>query len=163
MFPSTARTDVTNSKVVSEVVSNASTPGDFIGVGVDQGKRLYIPSLITFLTLFTELMSSVPSKNPTFLTRNFTEAEITNCNAQPSPPSSFAAPYCYIPHYITSQLLPTANRSRLDSQCPFARGQSISSPTVLVRVITTGLLELEPDRAVWRRNEPANEDNGLKR
>ena len=38
-----------------------------------------------------ELISSVPSHNPTFVSRNFTEAEITYCRSQPSPPSSFAA------------------------------------------------------------------------
>jgi fatty acid synthase subunit alpha, fungi type len=37
-----------------------------------------------------ELISSVPSHNPTFVSRNFTEAEITYCRSQPSPPSSFA-------------------------------------------------------------------------
>jgi fatty acid synthase subunit alpha, fungi type len=39
----------------------------------------------------TELISSVPSWNPTFLARNFTDAEITYCQSQPSPPASFAA------------------------------------------------------------------------
>lgn len=38
-----------------------------------------------------ELISSVPSHNPTFVSRNFTPAEISYCNAQPSPASSFAA------------------------------------------------------------------------
>lgn len=33
----------------------------------------------------------MPSWNPTFLERNFTEAEIAYCRSQPSPPSSFAA------------------------------------------------------------------------
>lgn len=37
------------------------------------------------------MISSVPSHNPTFVARNFTDAEIAYCNAQPSPPSSFAA------------------------------------------------------------------------
>jgi phosphopantetheine--protein transferase-like protein len=37
------------------------------------------------------LISSVPSHNPTFVSRNFTEAEIKYCRSQPSPPSSFAA------------------------------------------------------------------------
>ncbi|KAF9648674.1 fatty acid synthase [Thelephora ganbajun] len=44
------------------------------GVGVDQ-----------------ELISAVPSHNPTFVERNFTEAEIAYCQAQPSSQSSFAA------------------------------------------------------------------------
>jgi len=39
----------------------------------------------------TELISSVPSHNPTFVSRNFTDAEIAYCRSQPSPPSSFAA------------------------------------------------------------------------
>ena len=38
-----------------------------------------------------ELISSVPSHNPTFLARNFTDAEIAYCQSQPSPASSFAA------------------------------------------------------------------------
>jgi phosphopantetheine--protein transferase-like protein len=33
----------------------------------------------------------VPSHNPTFVARNFTESEITYCQAQPSPSASFAA------------------------------------------------------------------------
>ena len=33
----------------------------------------------------------MPSSNPTFVERNFTEAEIAYCRAQPSPASSFAA------------------------------------------------------------------------
>ena len=37
------------------------------------------------------MISSVPSHNPTFVSRNFTESEITYCRSQPSPPSSFAA------------------------------------------------------------------------
>ncbi|KIJ51487.1 hypothetical protein M422DRAFT_203704 [Sphaerobolus stellatus SS14] len=44
------------------------------GVGVDQ-----------------ELISAVPSSNPTFVNRNFTDAEIAYCRAQPAPASSFAA------------------------------------------------------------------------
>lgn len=38
-----------------------------------------------------ELISAVPSWNETFVTRNFTDAEIQYCQAQPSPSSSFAA------------------------------------------------------------------------
>lgn len=37
------------------------------------------------------MISSVPSHNPTFVSRNFTDAEIAYCQSQPSPPSSFAA------------------------------------------------------------------------
>jgi len=43
------------------------------------------------MILILELISAVPSQNPTFVTRNFTEAEIAYCRAQPSPASSFAA------------------------------------------------------------------------
>lgn len=41
--------------------------------------------------MFTELISAVPSSNPTFVARNFTEAERLYCESQPSPASSFAA------------------------------------------------------------------------
>jgi fatty acid synthase subunit alpha, fungi type/fatty acid synthase subunit beta, fungi type len=33
----------------------------------------------------------VPSSNPTFVQRNFTDAEVTYCRAQPLPAASFAA------------------------------------------------------------------------
>lgn len=33
----------------------------------------------------------MPSHNPTFVARNFTDAEASYCRVQPSPPSSFAA------------------------------------------------------------------------
>ncbi|KAH9950013.1 fatty acid synthase [Amylocystis lapponica] len=69
-LPSKAILDTANAKAVSEILSDSSTAG----VGVDQ-----------------ELISSVPSWNPTFLERNFTDAEIAYCQSQPSPPSSFAA------------------------------------------------------------------------
>lgn len=46
-------------------------------------------SLYSYINL--ELISSVPSHNSTFVSRNFTEAEIAYCRSQPSPPSSFAA------------------------------------------------------------------------
>jgi fatty acid synthase subunit alpha len=62
--------DVSNAKVVEQAMS----VGQAIGVGVDQ-----------------ELISSVPSHNPTFVSRNFTDAEIAYCRSQASPPSSFAA------------------------------------------------------------------------
>lgn len=73
-FPSKLNTkaalDVSNVKAVSEVLGKEATAG----VGVDQ-----------------ELISAVPSWNPTFVSRNFTAAEIAYCEAQPSPSSSFAA------------------------------------------------------------------------
>ncbi|EIW84299.1 fatty acid synthase [Coniophora puteana RWD-64-598 SS2] len=59
-------TDIANGKIVSEAFVSSGTPA---GVGVDQ----------------------VPSWNPTFVSRNFTDAEIAYCRSQPSPPSSFAA------------------------------------------------------------------------
>ncbi|KAF5337910.1 hypothetical protein D9758_013124 [Tetrapyrgos nigripes] len=70
--PQSATIDTANVKVASEAIKNVG--GDFVGVGVDQ-----------------ELISSVPSHNPTFVSRNFTDAEIAYCNSQPSPTSSFAA------------------------------------------------------------------------
>lgn len=47
---------------------------------------MYLPA-----NSFLELISSVPSNNPTFVSRNFTDAEIDYCRSQPSPQSSFAA------------------------------------------------------------------------
>jgi phosphopantetheine--protein transferase-like protein len=41
--------------------------------------------------LYTELISSVPAENQTFISRNFTDAEIAYCRAQPSFQASFAA------------------------------------------------------------------------
>jgi phosphopantetheine--protein transferase-like protein len=43
------------------------------------------------MTFTLELISAVPSSNPTFVSRNFTDNEILYCRAQPSPESSFAA------------------------------------------------------------------------
>ena len=43
------------------------------------------------ILLFSELISAVPSHNPTFVSRNYTEAEVVYCESQPSPPASFAA------------------------------------------------------------------------
>jgi fatty acid synthase subunit beta len=63
--------DTANVQVVADALA---VKGPVAGVGVDQ-----------------ELISSVPSSNPSFVKRNFTEAEIAYCRTQPSPPSSFAA------------------------------------------------------------------------
>jgi len=72
---STAPMDTSNVQTVSTMLSmNVLDGSSVVGVGVDQ-----------------ELISSVPSHNPTFVARNFTEAEITYCRAQPSPSASFAA------------------------------------------------------------------------
>jgi fatty acid synthase subunit alpha, fungi type len=84
--------DVANAKAFSAIAAtNSLTDGSAIGVGVDQGSSNFIlhESLITFTLL--ELISSVPSHNPTFVCRNFTDSEIAYCRSQPSPPSSFAA------------------------------------------------------------------------
>ena len=59
---------------VRSVSKFLSDSGSIVGVGVDQ-----------------ELISAVPSHNPTFIERNFTEAEIAYCQARPAPQSSFAA------------------------------------------------------------------------
>ena len=63
--------DTSNAQAVA--VALAGT-GSAVGVGVDQ-----------------ELISAVPSHNPTFVSRNFTPSEIAYCNSQPAPASSFAA------------------------------------------------------------------------
>ncbi|KAG5646963.1 hypothetical protein DXG03_001686 [Asterophora parasitica] len=70
--------DTANVKAVTDIVQaggiGEKSVEEFVGVGVDQ-----------------ELISAVPSHNPNFVARNFTDAEVAYCNAQPSPPSSFAA------------------------------------------------------------------------
>ncbi|TFK33214.1 fatty acid synthase [Crucibulum laeve] len=69
--------DISNAKTISDIVSTGALTSEaegVSGVGVDQ-----------------ELISAVPSHNPTFVSRNFTDAEIAYCRSQPSPPSSFAA------------------------------------------------------------------------
>jgi len=75
-LPVEAPLDLANVKTFSAAMaSNALVEGNnVVGVGVDQ-----------------ELISAVPSHNITFLSRNFTDAEIAYCRAQPSPASSFAA------------------------------------------------------------------------
>ncbi|TFK27788.1 fatty acid synthetase alpha subunit [Coprinopsis marcescibilis] len=66
--------DTGNVETLSKFVGTNVWTDAPAGVGVDQ-----------------ELISSVPSHNPTFVSRNFTEAEIAYCQRQPSPQSSFAA------------------------------------------------------------------------
>ncbi|KAI5122922.1 hypothetical protein M0805_007600 [Coniferiporia weirii] len=63
--------DVANLQAAAKALS---VEGGSIGVGVDH-----------------ELISAVPSSNPTFVSRNFTDAEIAYCRSQPAPASSFAA------------------------------------------------------------------------
>ena len=83
--------DVANVKAFSRITATNNLRDGAVGVGVDQGLSSFIlhGSLIIYVTL--ELISSVPSHNPTFVSRNFTQAEIAYCHSQPSPPSSFAA------------------------------------------------------------------------
>ncbi|KAF8907276.1 fatty acid synthase [Gymnopilus junonius] len=67
--------DDANVKAISEIIASKGLGDSLpVGVGVDQ-----------------ELISSVPSHNPTFVARNFTDAEIAYCQSQPAPASSFAA------------------------------------------------------------------------
>jgi fatty acid synthase subunit alpha len=63
--------DLANLSIIKETLKKT---GDTAGVGVDQ-----------------ELISSFPSHNSTFVTRNFTDEEISYCNVQPNPTASFAA------------------------------------------------------------------------
>lgn len=80
--------DIANAPAVSRILEEGSVSG----VGVDQGTSFVSCTSQCCISRFcTELISAVPSWNPTFLERNFTEAEIAYCQAQPSPPSSFAA------------------------------------------------------------------------
>jgi fatty acid synthase subunit alpha, fungi type len=73
-LPTTVVIDSQNVKLIEETLSDSKLGQQALGVGVDQ-----------------ELISSVPSHNPTFVSRNFTPAEIAYCSSQPSPASSFAA------------------------------------------------------------------------
>ena len=73
-LPTTAVIDTQNVKLIEETLVDSKLGQQALGVGVDQ-----------------ELISSVPSHNPTFVSRNFTPAEIAYCSSQPSPASSFAA------------------------------------------------------------------------
>jgi fatty acid synthase subunit alpha len=83
--------DVSNGKAVTDMISDkAYSASDAVGVGVDHGKS-DIRTLRTASQIPPELISAVPSHNPTFVERNFTDAEIAYCRAQPSSQSSFAA------------------------------------------------------------------------
>lgn len=92
-LPSEVPVDKANVKAVEEIFSADGLSGTSLGVGVDQGMSSL--SLIEFTgtdcSSTLELISAVPSHNPTFVSRNFTDAEIRYCRSQPSPPSSFAA------------------------------------------------------------------------
>jgi len=69
--PTEVKPNLANVKAIEETLS---VSGPTAGVGVDQ-----------------ELISSVPTENQTFILRNFTDAEIAYCRAQPSFQASFAA------------------------------------------------------------------------
>ncbi|KAG5638483.1 hypothetical protein H0H81_012415 [Sphagnurus paluster] len=77
-LPIEVKVDTSNVKAITDIVAaggiGEKSAETFVGVGVDQ-----------------ELISAVPSHNPTFVARNFTDAEAAYCHAQPSPASSFAA------------------------------------------------------------------------
>lgn len=77
-LPTNTALDTSNVKIVKDFVEADGLPGRSsgacVGVGVDQ-----------------ELISAVPSQNPLFVARNFTDAEASYCQTQPSPASSFAA------------------------------------------------------------------------
>ncbi|KAJ7745730.1 fatty acid synthase [Mycena metata] len=89
---STVSVDTANVAISESLAAAPSAASGVIGVGVDQGLFLpYFPNVHAHLTTTPELISAVPSSNPTFVTRNFTPGEIAYCRAQPSPPSSFAA------------------------------------------------------------------------
>ncbi|KAI0033531.1 fatty acid synthase [Vararia minispora EC-137] len=69
--PTTVTQNRSNVPIIESMLQASSSTS---GIGVDQ-----------------ELISAVPSSNPTFVERNFTESEIAYCRAQPSPTASFAA------------------------------------------------------------------------
>lgn len=69
--PAEMKQNLANVKAIEETIKIS---GSTAGVGVDQ-----------------ELISSVPTENHTFISRNFTDAEIAYCHAQPSFQASVAA------------------------------------------------------------------------
>ncbi|EJD06870.1 fatty acid synthase [Fomitiporia mediterranea MF3/22] len=74
-FPKKLNTKIQFDKSNVEAAAKALAIGEgSIGVGVDH-----------------ELISAVPSSNLTFVSRNFTDAEIAYCHSQPAPAASFAA------------------------------------------------------------------------
>jgi fatty acid synthase subunit alpha len=79
--------DIANAKAMAEILAD---DGSISGVGVDQGEFLE-DGHDRLLIMTTELISAVPSWNPTFVERNFTEAETSYCRSQPAPAASFAA------------------------------------------------------------------------
>lgn len=90
----TVQKDTANVKHLSTIVNSNIWSGSPSGVGVDQGEldsTLSPLALLIDKTPSLELISAVPSHNPNFVSRNFTDAEIAYCQAQPSPASSFAA------------------------------------------------------------------------
>jgi len=68
-LPTSPSADLANLAIATQALTENSTAG----IGVDQ-----------------ELISSVPSWNSTFVSRNYTDAEIAYCGAQPNAPASFA-------------------------------------------------------------------------
>ncbi|EJU05022.1 fatty acid synthase [Dacryopinax primogenitus] len=70
-LPKKAPIDAANAATLTAALSQVS---DVSGVGVDH-----------------ELISAVPSSNPMFVSRNFTEQEVSYCRSQPDPAASFAA------------------------------------------------------------------------
>ncbi|KAI0264369.1 fatty acid synthase [Gloeopeniophorella convolvens] len=69
--PTAIKSNFANVKAIEE---SLKLSGAAAGVGVDQ-----------------ELITAVPSENPNFVSRNFTDAEIKYCRSQPSFQASFAA------------------------------------------------------------------------
>ncbi|KZP00458.1 fatty acid synthase [Calocera viscosa TUFC12733] len=73
-LPKKAPLDSANAATLSAALSQVSQVSNVSGVGVDH-----------------ELISAVPSWNPTFVSRNFTDEEVKYCRSQPDPAASFAA------------------------------------------------------------------------
>ncbi|KAF8312438.1 fatty acid synthase, partial [Clavulina sp. PMI_390] len=68
--PTSSTIDDANAAIAAKLLAG----GNATGLGVDQ-----------------ELISSVPSWNPTFVSKNYTAAEVAYCQKQPNPAASFAA------------------------------------------------------------------------
>ncbi|KAG8968299.1 3-oxoacyl-[acyl-carrier-protein] synthase [Tulasnella sp. 419] len=109
----TAPSNDGNAVAVTKLVTEAATPG-VVGVGVDQ-----------------ELISAVPSWNPTFVSRNYTEAEISYCSAQPDTAASFAARWAGKEAVFKSLRVPSKGASAAMKDIEILPGSS-GAPTVVL-------------------------------
>ena len=82
-----ATLDMSIAKAVADIIGGS---GLAAGVGLTKVCAFAVPTN-TQLIVMTELISAIPSHNPTFVAHNFTSSEIAYCNSQVAPCASFAA------------------------------------------------------------------------